>query len=336
MLAVVVSFWVGGPSSPSPPWRPHALSARDHLGGLCSSWLISWMPRAGRARCRVPSPDPVSLWAWSAVSLVASCLSPLSWSPTESVSSANPAGASKLYSRRVSAPCSGLALSVPAVCLSRVPAMLLSDAAPLCGCGGGAVPGPSILSLSLPPSPRASVARVVGGFLSPPRPCPSSSGTPSPSVITPGAPPGATLPLRGFQCLAATRIHLLLPGGTPVGFPPLRRPHAPPPCPPLPRTRGPLGRPRGPPRRPPLLRTRRPGFPAGQRSSPLAMSSHHGAPPLPPRWWLRRWPSRCHPRWLPRLLIALLCRCSAPPLTSLSASRCTTPPPPRLSPPLRC
>ena len=130
-----------------------------------------------------------------------------------------------------------------------------------------------------------------------------------------------------------TRLPLPLPGSNPVGFPPLQRPHGPPPHPPLPRTCGPLWRPRIPPRRPTLLRTRQPGFPAGQRSSPLALASPHGATMLPPRRRLWRWPSQYRPHQPPRLMISLPCRCPVSTLPSTSASRCPTPPPPRSSPP---
>ena len=70
-------------------------------------------------------------------------------------------------------------------------------------------------------------------------------------------PPGATLPLRGCQCPAATRPPLPLPGGPLRGFPPLQRL-------------------RGPPLGFLLLMTRRTGFTAGQRPSPF--------PPLPAPW----------------------------------------------------
>ena len=178
---------LGGGSPPlSPPWQPHALSAHNRSGCLRSLSSTPLMPRNGSARCRVPSSSYVPLQAWPAVPLVASWMFPLPWYPAAAGSTTVHIGASKPYLWRVSAPCSGLTLSVPAVCMSRVPAIFMSAAMSCCGCGGATILGPPILSLAPPPSPCASVARVVGGFPSPPRPRLSSPRTPSPSVGTPG------------------------------------------------------------------------------------------------------------------------------------------------------
>ena len=110
-------------------------------------------------------------------------------------------------------------------------------------------------------------------------------------------PPGATLPLRGCKFPVETRLPLSLPVGNPVGFPPLWRPCAPPPCPPLRRTRRPLQRPHSPCRCPALPRIRQPRFPDGLQTSPFASASPHGSPPLSPCSQLRRRLSQCCPCW---------------------------------------
>ena len=162
-------------------------------------------------------------------------------------STAAPVGASKPYLRRASALCLGLALSALAVCLVRVPALPLSTAVSRCGRSGAVVFGPPIHLSSPPPSPCAPVDRMVGGFSSPPRTRPSSVGWPSPTVVTPRvSSPRGNSATPGCWCPVATQIHRPLPGGTPVDFPPLQRPHPPPPCPSLRVTCEPLWRPCGP------------------------------------------------------------------------------------------
>ena len=116
-------------------------------------------------------------------------------------------------------PCAGLAPSVPTVCLGGVPALSLSAAMPRCRCGGSAVLGPLIGLLSSQLSPCTPVARVVGGFSSPPCPVRPPSVRPRLRWSLWGfCPPGATHSLRGCCFPVATRLPYPLPGRTPVVF----------------------------------------------------------------------------------------------------------------------
>ena len=232
--------------------------------------LTPRMLRTRSARCRVSSPSSVSLRAWSALYTVASWPSPISWSPESAGLTALPVSASELFSRRTSTPCLGLAPLVTAVCLGEVPELLVSDAVPHCGRGGGAVLGPPTLSLAPPLAPPASVARVAGGF----RPIPSPV-RPPPELYRPRwplqgfLPPGAMRPLQGCRCPAATQLPPPTPWRSPPGFPPLHRPRSLLRIPSLQRSRLPLRRPCVPSLSLPLHRTCWPDFPAGRQSSPL-------------------------------------------------------------------
>ena len=65
--------------------------------------------------------------------------------------------------------------------------------------------------------------------MSPPRPRPSSLSLLAPVVVTSGvSSPGSTQSLQGCCCPVVTRLPRPLPGGTPVGFPPLQKPCGPP------------------------------------------------------------------------------------------------------------
>ena len=150
-------------------------------------------------------------------------------------------------------------------------------------------------------------------------------------------PPRATLPLWECWFPVATQILLPLPGGTLVGFPPLQRPRALPPCPPLRRNCGPFQRTRSPRCCPALPNIHRPGFPAGLSTSPFAPASPHGSPPLPTRRRPQRRLSRCCPRRPSRLPNACPRRFLVSPLPSPPAvCRPNMPPPwsshPHLSP----
>ena len=201
----------------SPPWRPHTLSARNHSGvSVPCDWLLACCTLGVHAAGFRPPPPSTSRPAQH-VPLVALWPSLLPGSPALAGLTAVPVGASKLYSRRASAPCSGLAPLVPEVCLVRVPALLLSAAMPRCG-RSGAVLCPPIRSLALPPAPCALVARVVGGFSSPPRPCPSSPGTPSPNVVTPGVfPPCGNSATPGVSVSCGYSTHPYSPWQDPRG-----------------------------------------------------------------------------------------------------------------------
>ena len=204
----------------------------------------------------------MSLFAWSANPLVASWPSPLPWSPAAAGMTAIPVGNSKLYLRRACAPCLGLAPSGMAVYLCRVPTLSVSDSVPRCGRGSGAVLGLPTLASSPPPAPRASVARVLGGFLSPSHPGLSSPGTPSPSVVTTEvSSPRGNSATQWVSMPCGDSTPPPTPWRYPLGFPPLHRPCGPPPRPPFPRTREPLQRPRDPPNCRPLPRTRQTDFP---------------------------------------------------------------------------
>ena len=162
------------------------------------------MPRAQRVRCRVlyPVSVSVSLQYWSAVPMVASWPSLLTWFPVAAGSSAAPVGASKPYSWCKCEPFLGLAPSVPTVFLCRVPELSPTAAVPRCGSGSAAVPGPPLLSSSQPLIAHTLVSWVVGGFLTPPRPCLFSPVSPSPLVAILGvsspqgnsATPGVSMP----------------------------------------------------------------------------------------------------------------------------------------------
>ena len=279
------------------------------------------MPRAWSACCQVSSPSSVSIPSCPACSPVNSWPSALPGSPALAGSTAVPVSTSKTYLRLASAPCLGLALSVPELCLVGVPALLLS-AAMLCrGRGGGAVLGLPTHSSSPLLDPCAPVARVMGGFH--PRPRLSLRGFRPPRGNS--ATPGVSVP-----CGDSTPCPL--PGGAPMGFPPLRRSHRPPHFPPLQGTRGPLRRPRGPHRGPALPRIFRPSFTAGLRTSPCSPASPHGGPALPPCWRPRRRISCCFPLRPLRPQVALPCHCPASPTSSPSASLFLPPPPLRSSP----
>ena len=211
---------LGGGSPLRPPtWRPHALSARNCLGGLRPSSLDPRMTDVRSACLRVSSPSSVSFLSCPAVPPVASWLYLLPRSPASSGSTAVPIGASKPYLRCGSATCLVLAPSVPEVCLVGVPALPLYSAVTRCGRGGAAVLGPPIRSSLLPPDSCAPVARVVGGFSSPPHPWPSSLALPHLWwSLRWFRHPGATLTLRGCRCPMATRLPLLLHVRTPRGF----------------------------------------------------------------------------------------------------------------------
>ena len=128
------SALLGGGSPPlSPPWRPQMLSARNRSEIPLPSFLAPRMPHTGSVRCRVLSPSSVALPSCLACSPVVSWPSVLTRSPPLAGSTAVPVGGSKPYSRRTSAPCAGLAPSVPAVCMVRVPVLLLSTALPRYG-----------------------------------------------------------------------------------------------------------------------------------------------------------------------------------------------------------
>ena len=186
------------------------------------------MPRAGNVRCWVSSPSSVSFLSCPACFPAAPRPAALPGSPASAGSTTLPVSASKLYSRRANAPCSGLALSVPAVCLVGFPALPLSAAMPRCAHGGAAILGPPIYSSPPPPAPCALVARMMGGVC--PLPAPVHSPLVCPRLwwsLRGFHPPGETLPLWGCRCPLATRLSFSLPGGTPMGFPPLRRAHGP-------------------------------------------------------------------------------------------------------------
>ena len=142
----------------------------------------SGMPRARSARCPVLYPVSVALQPWLSVPLVSPWPSPLTWFPA---TSGSPAGASKTYPRNDCMPFSALVPSAPSRCLCRVPTLYPSTDVPRCRLGGAAVLDPRVIPLSSPLAPRASVARMVGDFPPHPQPCPSSPGTPYPSVSTP-------------------------------------------------------------------------------------------------------------------------------------------------------
>ena len=164
----------------SPPSFPSLTAARvkcaQPFGGLLPLVSTCLLLHARSAHFWFSSPYSVSPLAWSAASLVAPWPFRLAWSPALAGSTAVPGGASKPYLRRASALCSGLAPSVTVAYLGGVPTLLVS----------AAVLGPPILSLLLPLAPRVSVARVMGGFLSPPRPSLPSPSTILPRVATPG------------------------------------------------------------------------------------------------------------------------------------------------------
>ena len=282
LCAVGACFWVGVPPPLLPPWQLHALSAHNSLGGPLTLSLAPRMPHSGSAHCWVSSLSSGSLPSFPACFPVAPWPSFLLESPTSAGLTAVPVGASKPYLGRASAPCSGLAPSVPVVYLVGVPALPLSAAVPCCGSGGTAVLKPPIDSSLPPPSLCAPVAQVGGWWgrfrilpapvhLSLVRPCP-------------------WLSLRGCRYHVATRLPHPLPDRTSVGFPPLRRP---PPCPPLRGTCGPLQRPRCPRRRPALPSFCRPDFLACLWTSPFAPASPHGGIALPPCQRPHRGLSRC-------------------------------------------
>ena len=261
-----------------------ALSVRDRSGGgpLPSS-PASLVPHAGSMRCRFSSPSSGYLMSWSPV---APWPAALPGSPASAWSTAVLVGASKLYSRRASTPCSGLAPLVLAVFLDRVPALTSSAVVPCCGRGGAAVHGLPIKLLSPPPSPCALVARVVGGFR--PLLAPVRLRLVCPRVwwsLREFVPPRQVGYSGGVGALWLLDPPRPLPGGTPVGFLPLRRPCAPPPppCPPLQGTRGSLWRPCGPRRRPALPKFFWTIFPACLRISPYVPASPHSIPTLPTR-----------------------------------------------------
>ena len=187
----------------SPPWRPHTLSARNHSGvSVPCDWLLACCTLGVHAAGFRPPPPSTSRPAQH-VPLVALWTSLLPGSPALAGLTAVPVGASKLYSRRASAPCSGLAPLVPEVCLVRVPALLLSAAVPLCGHGAAAVLGPHIRSSSPFPDPCAPVAQVVvRGFI----PSPPPSVLPCHSLTRDGhsggfVPPGQLCHSGGFGAL---------------------------------------------------------------------------------------------------------------------------------------
>ena len=225
------------------------------------------------ASCRVlPPSSSGSLPSWSAVT---PCPALLPVSPASAGSPAVPVGASKPYSQRASVPCSGLAPLVPEVCLGGVSAIPSFADVPCGSHGGSVVLGPPIGHLLPPSAPCALVTRVVGGGVHPlPAPVRTPSVRPNSLWALQGfLPTASTLSLRGCRRPVTTRSPLPLPDGTPVGFPPLRRPHDPPPLPPLRGTRGPLRRPCGPRHRPALPRFRRSYFPAGLPVAPFAPAS---------------------------------------------------------------
>ena len=209
---------------------------------------------------------------------------------------------------------------------------MLYAAMPRCGRGGGAVLGPPIRLSPPPPAPCTPVAWVVGGFSSPPCPCPSSLGSPLPVVVAPGvlsprgnsATPGVSVP-----CGDST------PPPTPWRYPRefSTTPEAsrPPSYSPTPgdswATLEALWTPSSP-CTPEDLPDR---FPSGLQTPPFAPAVPHDGPPLPPSWQPRRRLSQCqplrpsrHPNNCPR-------RFPASPLPSLSAVRRPIPPPLYLS-----
>ena len=122
-----------------------------------------------------------------------------------------------------------------------------------------------------------------GWGVCPPRPCPSSLGSLTPAVVSPGflSPCGNSV-TTGLLLPCSNSTPPPTPWQDPRGFLPLWRPRGPPPCPPLWGTRGPLRRPRGPRCRPALPRFRRPYFPTCFLLSPFALASPHGNPALLP------------------------------------------------------
>ena len=90
------------------------LSAHCRLGGPNSS--SSGWPCARSARCLFSSPVPVYLPLVHPVPVVSSGSSMLPWGPAMAGSPVGSFGASKLYLRRASAPCLGLAPSAPSDC----------------------------------------------------------------------------------------------------------------------------------------------------------------------------------------------------------------------------
>ena len=112
-------------------------------------------------------------------------LSTLALGPTLAQTPSGSSGASKLYSRRGRIPFLGLAPSVPSDCRGRGPT-LLSSVAVLLRCGGADILDPRAMRLLQLSAPLSALARVVGGFTSPPRPCPPPPVNPSSSVSTPG------------------------------------------------------------------------------------------------------------------------------------------------------
>ena len=175
---------------------------------------------AGSARCRISSlSSSGSLPSWSAVAPWPALLPVY---PTFAGLNTVPAGTRKPYLRRVSALCFVLALSVLAVCLGGVSALMSSATVACCARGGSSVLGPPIGLSSPPLAPYALVARVVGGFWYPPRSRPSSLGPPSLGVVPLGVlyPQGNSI-TPGVSAPCGDSTPLPLHGGTPVSFPPL-------------------------------------------------------------------------------------------------------------------
>ena len=121
---------VRGPPPPPPPWWPHALSAHDWLGGICSSSPSSCMPRDRSACCPVSYPVSVAAHPSSAVPLVPPWPSPLTRGPMLARPPSGSSGDNMPYSRNECVPFLGLAPLAPSDCCGWVPALLLSSATP--------------------------------------------------------------------------------------------------------------------------------------------------------------------------------------------------------------
>ena len=175
---------VWGIPPPSPPWWLHALNVRCRSGGPRSSSSYSGFLRARGAPCPFHSPIPVSSLSMPPASEVSSGLSPRPWGLAEAGFPIGSSGASKLYSRCASAPCSGLSPSALSGCLFMLTLYRSPSDMPCCVFGGA--DGSWLLYIS---SPRLMlllplVSRVAGKFSSPPGPCLSAPGILLPSRVT--------------------------------------------------------------------------------------------------------------------------------------------------------
>ena len=302
------------------------------MEGPLPASLIPLLPRTGSAHFWVSSPSSSGYPPF--FSPVAPCPASLPGFPVSAGSTAVPAGASNLYSRHVSAPCSVLTPSMPAVCLGGVSALPLSASVTRCGCGGSAVLGPPIVLSLPPPSLCAPIARVVGGFSSPPCPCQSSLGAPPRAVVAPGvlSPQGNSV-TPGVSMPCGNLTPPPTPWWDPCVFLPLRRASLPLSSSPTPSDLWATPEASRPCRLPALPRFCRPYFPTSLLVSPFAPALPHGGPTLSPCWRPRRGLSWCHPRQPALPHVAILHRFPVCPMLLLSASPFPTPPPQHSSTP---